>query len=163
MRTPASIGSHPIHPMLIPFPFALWSFSLVADLIYLWRGNLIWRDWIAFYTLAAGIIGAILAAVPGVIDYFSIKDPKVSRIAAWHARLNVLALLVFAASFYLRTNNGSQMVNGSFTVPVMLSVLGVILISISGYLGGEMVYVHHVAVESGQSATTGDKTPRRSA
>ena len=56
MRTPASIGSHPIHPMLIPFPFALWFFSLAADLIYLWRGNPIWRDWIAFYTLGAGII-----------------------------------------------------------------------------------------------------------
>ena len=157
MKTPASIGSHPIHPMLIPFPFALWSFSLVADLIYLWRGNPIWRDWIAFYTLAAGIIGAALAAVPGLIDYFSIKDPKVSKIAAWHARLNVLALLVFAASFYLRTNNGSRMVNGNFTVPVLLSVLGVILISISGYLGGDMVYVHRVAVASPPSATTEER------
>lgn len=163
MRTPASIGSHPIHPMLIPFPFALWFFSLAADLIYLWRGNPIWRDWIAFYALAAGIIGAALAAVPGIIDYFSIKDPKVSRIAAWHARLNVLALLIFAASFYLRTNNGSRMVNGGFTVPVLLSVLGVILISISGYLGGEMVYVHHVAVEPEQSAATRERVPGRSA
>ena len=162
MKTPASIGSHPIHPMLIPFPFALWSFSLVADLIYLWRGNPIWRDWIAFYTLAAGIIGAALAAVPGLIDYFSIKDPKVSKIAAWHARLNVLALLVFAASFYLRTDNGSRMVNGNFTVPVLLSVLGVILISISGYLGGDMVYVHHVAVASQPSATTEESAPSRS-
>ena len=162
MKTPASIGSHPIHPMLIPFPFALWSFSLVADLIYLWRGNPIWRDWIAFYTLAAGIIGAALAAVPGLIDYFSIKDPKVSKIAAWHARLNVLALLVFAASFYLRTNNGSRMVNGNFTVPVLLSVLGVILISISGYLGGDMVYVHRVAVASQPSATTEESAPSRS-
>jgi uncharacterized membrane protein len=147
MKTPASIGSHPIHPMLIPFPFALWFFSLAADLIYLWRGNPIWRDWIAFYTLAAGIIGAALAAVPGIIDYFSIKDPKVSKIATWHARLNVLALLVFAASFYLRTNNGSQMINGNFSIPIVLSVVGVLLISISGWLGGEMVYVHHVAVE----------------
>jgi uncharacterized membrane protein len=149
--------------MLIPFPFALWFFSLAADLIYLWRGNPIWRDWIAFYTLAAGIIGAALAAVPGIIDYFSIKDPKASKIAGWHARLNVLALLVFAASFYLRTNNGSQMVSGSFTVPVLLSVLGVILISVSGWLGGEMVYVHHVAVAPEQRASTEDRVPGRSA
>ena len=161
MSSPASIAGHPVHPMLIPFPIALWFFSLIADLIYLWRGNPIWRDWIAFYTLAAGIIGAALAAVPGLIDYFSIKDPKVSKIAAWHARLNVLALLVFAASFYLRTNNGSRMVNGNFTVPVLLSVLGVILISISGYLGGEMVYVHHVAVASEPSATIADRAPSR--
>ena len=143
-------------------PFALW-FFLWSRSYLLGRGPKRSGDWIAFYTLGAGIIGAALAAVPGIIDYFSIKDPKVSKIATWHARLNVLALLVFAASFYLRTNNGSQIVNGSFTAPVLLSVLGVILISISGYLGGEMVYVHHVAVESEQSATTGDRAPGRSA
>jgi len=58
-----------------------------------------------------------------------------------------LALLVFAASFYLRTNKGSQVINGNFSIPIVLSVVGVLLISISGWLGGEMVYVHHVAVE----------------
>jgi uncharacterized membrane protein len=163
MASPASIGKHPIHPMLIPFPFALWTFSLVADLIYLWRGNPAWKDWIAFYTLAAGTIGAVLAAVPGIIDYFSLKDPKVSKIAGWHARINVLALLIFAASFYLRTAGGSQLVNGSFTLPVVLSAVGVLLISISGWLGGEMVYVHQVAVEPKPETKAGDTTPQRMA
>ena len=128
----------------------------------------IWRDWIAFYALGAGILGGVLAAVPGIIDYFSIKDPKVSKIAAWHARLNVLALLVFAASFYLRTNKGSQMSLASFTASgfyfstfILLSALGVILISISGYLGGEMVYVHHVAVVPKQETTTEAGVPGR--
>lgn len=147
MASPASIGKHPIHAMLIPFPIALWVFSLVADLIYLWRGNPIWKDWIAFYALAAGIIGAALAAVPGFVDWLSLKDPQVVKIANWHARLNVIALVVFASSFYLRTTNGAHFVSGSITIPVLLSVLGVILISISGWLGGEMVYVHRVAVE----------------
>ena len=39
MASPASVGGHPIHPMIIPFPIALWVFSLIADLIYLWRGK----------------------------------------------------------------------------------------------------------------------------
>jgi uncharacterized membrane protein len=147
MASPASIGRHPIHAMLIPFPIGLWVFSLVADLIYLWRGNPIWKDWIAFYTLAAGIVGAALAAVPGFIDWLSLKDPEVVKIANWHARLNVIALVIFAASFYLRTTNGARLASGSYAVTVLLSVLGVILISISGWLGGEMVYVHRVAVE----------------
>jgi uncharacterized membrane protein len=146
MASPASINGHPIHPMLIPFPIALWVFSLIADLIFLWRGNPVWRDWIAFYALLAGIIGAALAAVFGIIDWLSIKDPKVKRTADWHARLNVIALLVFAASFYLRTTSGSRMVSGSYTIPVVLSVLGVLLITISGYLGGELVFRHGVAV-----------------
>ena len=51
-----------LHPMIIPFPIALWVFSFVADLVYLWRGNPIWKDWIAFYTLLAGTIMAAVAA-----------------------------------------------------------------------------------------------------
>ena len=147
MASPASIGGHPVHPILIPFPIALWVFSLVADIIFLWRGNPVWKNYIAFYTLLAGIIGAAAAAVPGIIDWLSLTDKSVVKIANWHARLNVIALLVFAASFYLRTTKGSSMVSGSYTIPVAISVLGVILISISGWLGGELVFRHAVAVE----------------
>jgi uncharacterized membrane protein len=147
MASPASIGGHPIHPMIVPFPIGLWVFSLIADVIYLWRGNPVWRDYIAFYALLGGIIGAAAAAVPGLVDWLSLKNPRVVKIANWHARLNVIALLVFAASFYLRTHSGAAFVSGSYTIPVALSVLGVILISISGYLGGEMVFKHGVAVD----------------
>ena len=161
MKTPANLGGHPIHPMLIPFPFALWTFSLIADAIYYFGGyNYVWNT-VAFYTLAAGIVGGLLAAVPGIIDYFSIKDKKVSNIAAWHARANVLALLLFAGSFYLRTDSGSRVVEGSLTIPMLLSLLGVILIFVSGWLGGEMVYRHHVGVEDRRESETQDQFPRR--
>jgi uncharacterized membrane protein len=146
MASPASVGRHPVHPMLIPFPIALWVFSLVADLIYLWLGNLVWRDWIAFYTLLGGIIGAAAAAVPGIVDWLSIKDREVKKLADWHARLNVIALLVFIADFYLRTSGGAAWVGGSTTIPLLLSVVGIILITISGWLGGELVFKHGVAV-----------------
>lgn len=148
MASPASIGGHPVHPMIIPFPIALWVFSLVADVIFLWRDNPVWRDYVAFYALLAGIIGAAAAAVPGLIDWLSLTDKAIVKIANWHARLNVIALLVFAASFYLRTTSGSSLVSGSYTIPLALSVLGVVLITISGWLGGEMVFKHGVAVEA---------------
>ena len=160
MASPASLKGHPIHPMLIPFPIGLWVFSLVADVIYLWRGNAIWKDWVAFYALLAGIIGAAAAAVPGLIDWLSITDRAVVKIANWHARLNVIALLVFAASFYLRTTSGASLLGGSYTIPVALSVLGIVLITISGWLGGEMVFKHGVAVSSG-SSTTAEKPQTR--
>lgn len=112
----------------------------------MWRGNPVWRDFISFYTLMAGIIGGAVAAVPGFIDWLSLKDGEVVKIANWHARLNVIALLIFAASFYLRTTGGASLVSGSYTIPVALSVVGVILIAISGWLGGELVFKHGVAV-----------------
>jgi uncharacterized membrane protein len=64
MASKASIGGNPVHPMLIPFSTGLLVFSLIADLIYLWRGNPVWENYIAFYTLLGGIIGAAAAAVP---------------------------------------------------------------------------------------------------
>jgi uncharacterized membrane protein len=166
MASPASIGGHPVHPMIVPFPIALWVFSLVADVIYLWRGNPVWKDWIAFYALLAGIVGAAAAAVPGLIDWLSIKDKRVVKIANWHARLNVIALLIFAASFYLRTANGSSWLSGNYTIPVVLSLLGVVLITISGWLGGEMVFKHGVAVDLGSGANpekAGTETKARAA
>jgi uncharacterized membrane protein len=155
------MGRHPVHPMLIPFPIALWIFSLVADLIYLWRGNPVWRDWIAFYTLLGGTIGAAAAAVPGIVDWLSIKDAEVKKLADWHARLNVIALVVFAADFYLRTTRGASWVGGSMTIPLLLSVVGIVLITISGWLGGEMVYVHGVAVEPQANAPTEERGKAR--
>lgn len=146
MSSPASIAGHPIHPMLIPFPIALWVFSFIADLIYLWRDNPVWRDYIAFYALLAGIIGAALAAVFGIIDWLAIKEREVKKVADWHARLNVIALLIFAASFYLRTTGGLRLLGGSHTIPFLLSVIGIILITVSGYLGGELVFKYGVGV-----------------
>ena len=161
MQTPARVLGHPIHPMLIPFPFALWTFSLIADLFYYFGSHdYAWVN-VAFYTLFGGVVGAVLAAIPGIVDYFSIRDRKASRIAAWHARFNVVALLVFGASLYLRTDSGGRIVHGSLTIPVLLSFLGVLLIGASGWLGGELVYKHHVGVRQGGEAETGERYPRR--
>jgi uncharacterized membrane protein len=73
----ASIAKHPLHPMLVPIPLGLWIFSLVCDLIYVLGWGAIW-DGIAFFTMAGGIIGALLAALPGMLDYRSLTTPRQS-------------------------------------------------------------------------------------
>jgi uncharacterized membrane protein len=73
MSSPAGIAHHPIHPMLVAFPIGLWVFSFICDLGYLFGGhNDVWAS-VAFYSLMGGIIGAVAAAVPGRIDFGSMK------------------------------------------------------------------------------------------
>lgn len=142
MASPASIQKHPIHPMLIPFPIALWIFSLVCDLIYAmdW-GTIIWND-MAFYTMAGGVLGALAAAVPGFLDYRSLSDPNVKRIGQWHMLINLSIVVLFVINLSLRMWSEPGAV-----LPILLSLIGIGLLSVSGWLGGELVYVHRVAVE----------------
>lgn len=139
MRTPASIAKHPIHPMLITLPIGLWIFSLVCDLFYLFgNGAENWRV-VAYYTLAGGIIGALLAAIPGFIDLLSL--PKgVKRIAITHMSINLTVVVLYLINLWMR----SQGVGA--TTPQWLSAIAVIALAFSGWLGGRMVHVHGVAV-----------------
>jgi uncharacterized membrane protein len=153
MTTPASIAKHPIHPMLVAFPIGLWIFSLIADIVLLLGGSDRWND-VAFYTMAGGVIGALLAAVPGLIDMFSITDNVVGKIAWNHMILNLIAVGIFALNLYLRIAN----ILGA-ALPIVLSVAGIVLVALSGWLGGEMVYVHGVGVDQ-QAKSTIEKMDR---
>jgi uncharacterized membrane protein len=147
MASRASIGGHPIHPMLIPFPIGLLVFSFVADLIYLWHGNPIWRDYVAFYTLLGGIIGGAAAAIPGLIDWATLTDRAAVKVANWHARVNIITLVIFIASFYLRTTSGAAWFPSMPTLPIIVSLVGIIGLTIAGWLGGQLVFRHGVAVD----------------
>ena len=146
METPASIAKHPIHPMLVALPIGLWVFSLISDIIYRtgW-GPAVWND-VAFYTMAGGIVGALIAAVPGLIDLLSLSG-KSKAIGVWHMIFNLIAVAIFAVNLWLRTTYPP-----SANLPFALSVLGVVLLGVSGWLGGELVYKHAVAVDSRQNA-----------
>lgn len=141
MASPASVAEHPIHPMLIVFPIGLWIFSFVCDLIYYFgTDNTLWND-VAYRAMAGGIIGAILAAVPGFIDYFSLTG-RTRSIATVHMSLNLLIVVLFAVNLYIRSRGVAVE-----SAPILLSVISIILLGVSGWLGGSLVYVHATAVE----------------
>ena len=141
MSSPASIAKHPIHPMLVVFPIGLWVFSLLSDVVFLVGGSEQWND-IAFYTMAGGLIGALAAAIPGLFDMLSISDPKVGKIAWNHMIFNAIAVVIFAADLSARILS-----RPGATLPVLLSVAGIVFLALAGWLGGEMVYVHGAGVE----------------
>jgi uncharacterized membrane protein len=147
MNTPASVKGHPIHAILVAYPIGLWTFSLICDLVYRMGGGEGW-DRAALYTLGAGLVGALLAAVPGLIDLLSLRNPEAKRIGIFHMVTNLVAVAVFGTSFALRLGGS---VGG---LPVLLSVLGVVLIGVAGFLGGELVYKHGVGVGAAAGAKT---------
>jgi len=101
--------------------------------------------------IAAGCIGGAAAAIPGIIDWLAIKNGDVKKVANWHARLNIAALVVFAISLFLRLGSYSELVGRKLTIPFLLSFVGVILISISGWLGGELAFRYGVGQTGNQS------------
>lgn len=143
MESRATIAGHPIHPMLIPFPLALWTTSFVVDVVFYFTRHPTLLV-ISKFLLAAGCIGAVAAAIFGIIDWLAIPKGEVKRVADWHARLNIIALIVFVASFLLRTSRFSEWVGRRLTIPFLLSLVGVILITISGWLGGELTFRYRV-------------------
>ena len=142
MRTPASIARHPIHPMLVPLPIGLWIFALVADLIHAGGStNVAWTT-VAFYCIGGGVVGALLAALPGLIDLVSLPEgPR--KTALLHMTINLLVVALFAINFWLRMDAPAN--PGKL---VWLSLIAVGLLTISGWLGGKMVYEHGIAVDT---------------
>lgn len=140
MKTPASIAGHPIHPMLVSLPIGLWIFSFVCDLLFvLGSGASLWFT-LGYWTMIGGLVGALIAAIPGVIDMFSLTGtPK--KIALTHMALNLSVVVLFAVNIALRIT-GTPVAG----FPLALSTIAIALLALSGWLGGHMVYVHHVGV-----------------
>ncbi len=128
--------------MIIPLPIGLWIFSLISDLIFkLGWGGPVWND-VAFYTLAGGIVVTLIAALPGFIDLTGLTNPKTKSIAIWHMVINLLAVGLYCVNLWMRMHRAP-----GDNLPIILSAIGIGLIIISGWLGGEMVYVRGVAVK----------------
>jgi uncharacterized membrane protein len=121
--------------MLIPFPLGLLSASVVFDVIYLLRRNTLWSQ-IAFWNMAAGVIGGLTAAVFGLIDWLAIPSgTRAKTIGRWHGLGNLVVVTLFSVSWLLRLRDPSR----PRTLPIVLSILGVSLAGVTGWLGGELV------------------------
>lgn len=140
MMTPANISRIPIHPVLVTLPIGMWVFALAAQIIYVANGGQSWRL-AASYTMIGGVVGAVLALIPGMIDYLSLYGNRVKTIATRHMLLNLTITVLFAIAFGLNIRGP---VSG--VTPLILVIIGVGLLSISGTLGFSMVFKHRVAV-----------------
>jgi uncharacterized membrane protein len=141
MRTPANIKGHPIHPMLVTIPIGLWVFSFVSDLICMRSAAPETWHAVAYWTLIGGIVGALIAAVPGLIDLLSLKDPAIRKTGLTHMAINLSVVTLYVVNAVLRYRDPT-----SLTLPFTLSLIAILMLLVSGWLGGKMVYLAGVGV-----------------
>ena len=132
--------------MLVGIPIGLFVWAFVSDIVYIARDHEpIWYD-IAFWTGIAAWVSALIAALPGFGDYLTIaRKSRASTIATAHMTLNlvIVALYILATILMIDHNatDGSQL--GAVFI---LHLVGSALLLFSGWLGGEMVFRHHLAM-----------------
>lgn len=144
MRSVAHIKGHPIHPMLIPFPIAFLTGAFVADLVGLIRDSSdFWTfgGWLAL----AGILTALLAAVPGLIDliYTVPPDSSAKKRGLYHMSVNLVVVGMFFVAWLIRDSDPPQ----PSLLVVVLEALGAGLLGVGGWLGGTLAYRNMIGVD----------------
>ncbi|HKZ05772.1 MAG TPA: DUF2231 domain-containing protein [Methylomirabilota bacterium] len=158
------IAGHLIHPMLIVFPLGLLTTAVVFDLIGLVWGQDMWYG-VAYWMIVAGIVGGLLAAVFGVLDYVGLpRNTRARAVGLYHGVGNVVVMVLFIASWLLRRPDPLHPGTGA----LLLSFVGLGLALVTGWLGGELVQRLGVGVDEGANlnapsslATSDAKAPGR--
>jgi len=146
MESRAKLLGHAIHPILIVFPLGLLATGVIFDVIYLIWGNPTFAT-VAYYMIAAGLVGGAFAAPPGWIDWFAIpSETRAKSVGLTHGLGNVVVLVLFALSWWLRRNSADFMPD---MLAYILSFAGAGLSLVTGWLGGELVERLGVSVDDG--------------
>lgn len=143
MRSKASLKSHPLHPILVCFPLAFFIGAFIFDLLAFFSKAPALRT-TSYHLVIAGIIGAVLAALPGLLDFIYTVPPHSSgkKRAAKHGLLNTANLLLFVAIYFLKRND-----NPDFRLITVLEGVGTGILFVAGWLGGTLVYRNQIGVD----------------
>ncbi|MFN8531725.1 MAG: DUF2231 domain-containing protein [Anaerolineae bacterium] len=134
---------HPIHPILIVFPIGLLGTGVLFDLITLLSGN---GDWsrAAYFMIGAGVVFGLVAAFFGFRDWQAIPDQnRAKRVGLAHGIINAIVLVLFLLSWVLRRDD----IASPDGAALLLSFVGAGLTTLSGWLGGELVYRLGVGID----------------
>jgi uncharacterized membrane protein len=139
---------HAVHQQLIPFPFGLLATAVIFDIFHLITDSEELAN-VAYWMIGAGIIGGLVAAPFGLIDWTAIpKGTRAKKVGAVHGLGNLLVVILFAASWLLRRDEKTE----PEAVALALSFAGFALAAVTGWLGGELVDRHAVGIDDGAHA-----------
>jgi uncharacterized membrane protein len=154
------IFGHPVHPMLVVFPVGLFATAVVFDILYLSLGRPVFPT-VSFYMIAAGVIGGLLAAIFGLMDWLGLPNSSRARfIGGWHGIGNFVIVVLFASSWFLRRGDVDFVPT---SLALILSFAGIGLALITAWLGGEMVFRLGVGVDPGANVNAPNSLTNQSA
>lgn len=146
MESRVKLVGHPVHPMLIVFPLGLLATAVIFDILYLIFNNRLLPT-ASYYMIAAGVLGGLLAAIFGFIDWLALPSgSRAKNIGLWHGLGNVTIVGLFIISWFLRGGNVDFIPGG---LALVLSFAGVALALVTAWIGGELVYRLGVGVDPG--------------
>ena len=148
MEAKAKVAGHALHAQLIVFPLGLLGISVLWDILRLTTENPMWAH-VAFWTIVAGVVSALVAAVPGFIDYLTIPNgTRAKSVATLHMILNLIIVALFAGSLVLRAGGGRDYVEAGL-MSMLPGWIAVGMAVVSGWLGGELVERMGIGVYDG--------------
>src|SRR5215208_4734788 len=146
MESRVKLFGHPVHPMFIVYPIGLFSAAVIFDVLYLIVGNPILPT-VSFYMIAAGVVGGLLAAIFGFMDWLALPaNSRAKRIGGWHGLGNFIIVVFFIISWLIRGGAANFVPTG---LALLLSFVGIGLALITAWIGGELVYRLGVGVDRG--------------
>jgi uncharacterized membrane protein len=149
MYSKVKIAGHPIHPMLIAYPVAFYTATLVCYIVYNSNQNPFWFK-VAVVANIAGAVMAAVAALPGFIDWLFIpKDSRAKKTGLFHMLCNVVALVCFAITAWMECPEWDRSAP-ALNLAIPLTAVGFLLTLIAGFLGWTLVQKHHVGVDIDQ-------------
>ena len=137
MESRFKVLGHGAHPILIVFPLGLLATSVIFDVVYYVTGNPQFTV-VSYWMILAGVIGGVVAAVPGFVDWFAIPSgTRAKRVGLLHGVGNDIVLVLFAVSWWMRRGNAPEY--RPDTIAFTLSAVAFLLALATGWLGGELV------------------------
>ncbi len=144
----AAINGHPLHPMLIHFPVAALLMLVGTDAAFVWTGDAFWAR-ASLWLAGVGALGGWVSGVAGLIDLVTVRQVR-RLITAWiHSIIAVMLLSLASLNWLLRLDDP---VESLLPWGLGISLVTAGLISLAGYLGGQLVYEHAVGVDTDQAA-----------
>jgi len=148
-RYPRASGpnGHPFHPILVTIPIGAWVSSLIFDIVTRAKdaGSPALTQ-ASYWLIGIGIIGALLAAVFGLMDLLHVpRDTKAFRVGLTHMTLNLVIVAAYVVNFFWRRGDYDSRVQVT-PGQLALSAITIILLLVSGWLGGNMTYRYGVRV-----------------